>query len=152
MIGNCDCCDRTNVPVSKVNVPGEPSACFLCQGDTDPDPYGEMTEAVEETTMVDARRLADRIELHLNVNTTATLVLTEDDFRAAVAALRSQPIPPGANPPRVEPRRDIWMDGYWKALNENLPVAETTDAKHQWRKAAYERHQAEPGPFQERST
>ncbi len=41
MIGNCDCCDRKAVPVAKVNVPGEPMACFICQGDTDPDPYCE---------------------------------------------------------------------------------------------------------------
>lgn len=41
MIGNCDACDRKNVPVSKVNVPGEPTACFLCQGEKDADPYCE---------------------------------------------------------------------------------------------------------------
>ena len=40
-IGNCDCCDRTNVPGSVVNCPGEPFACFICQGDI-PDPYGEI--------------------------------------------------------------------------------------------------------------
>jgi hypothetical protein len=40
-IGNCDCCDRTNVPGSVVNCPGEPFACFICQGDDDADPYGE---------------------------------------------------------------------------------------------------------------
>lgn len=39
MIGNCDCCDRTNVPVAKANVPGEPLACFICRGEDDPDPY-----------------------------------------------------------------------------------------------------------------
>ena len=47
-IGNCDCCPRTNVPGSVVNVPGEPFACFICQADPwetnpDPDPYGEIT-------------------------------------------------------------------------------------------------------------
>ena len=41
-IGNCDCCPRENVPGSVVNVPGEPFACFICQGDPDPDPYGEI--------------------------------------------------------------------------------------------------------------
>lgn len=41
MIGNCDACDRQNVPVAKVNVPGEPTSCFICQGGTDPDPYCE---------------------------------------------------------------------------------------------------------------
>lgn len=42
MIGNCDCCDRENLPVSMVNVPGEPVACYLCQGDSNHDPYGEL--------------------------------------------------------------------------------------------------------------
>ncbi len=42
-IGNCDCCDRTNVAGSVVNCPGEPFACYLCRGgDDDADPYGEM--------------------------------------------------------------------------------------------------------------
>lgn len=43
MIGSCDCCERTNVPISRGEVTGiETYACFICQGDTDPDPYGEM--------------------------------------------------------------------------------------------------------------
>lgn len=42
MIGNCECCDRKNVPITKVNLAGEPAACFICQGDTNPDPYGEF--------------------------------------------------------------------------------------------------------------
>jgi hypothetical protein len=43
-IGNCDCCDRRNVPVSHLTETycGDVTACFLCQGDTDPDPYGEV--------------------------------------------------------------------------------------------------------------
>lgn len=41
-IGNCDCCPRINVPGAVINCPGEPFACFICQGDTDPDPYGEQ--------------------------------------------------------------------------------------------------------------
>ena len=48
MIGNCDACDRKNVPVSKVNVPGEPIACFICQGGADPDPYCETEPALLE--------------------------------------------------------------------------------------------------------
>jgi hypothetical protein len=40
-IGNCDCCDRTNVPGTVVNCPGEPFACHICQGDEDADPYSE---------------------------------------------------------------------------------------------------------------
>lgn len=42
MIGDCDVCNRRDVPVATVLVPGEPRACFLCQGDSDPDPYGEL--------------------------------------------------------------------------------------------------------------
>lgn len=40
-IGNCDCCPRINVPGSIINCPGEPFACFICQGDI-ADPYGEQ--------------------------------------------------------------------------------------------------------------
>jgi hypothetical protein len=45
MIGNCDCCDRMTVPVNHFNATAaypEGVACFICQGDSDPDPYGEM--------------------------------------------------------------------------------------------------------------
>ncbi len=45
MIGACDICDRQNVPVSHLNATSahpETSACFLCQGQTDPDPYCEL--------------------------------------------------------------------------------------------------------------
>jgi len=47
MIGACDCCDRQNVPVAKfradqTSAQCETTACFLCQGDSDPDPYGEL--------------------------------------------------------------------------------------------------------------
>jgi hypothetical protein len=45
-IGTCDCCDRRNVPGSVVNCPGEPFACHICQGDHDPDPYGELGERI----------------------------------------------------------------------------------------------------------
>jgi hypothetical protein len=44
MIGDCDCCDRTNVSGSVVNAPGEPFACFICQGDPEPDPFCELDE------------------------------------------------------------------------------------------------------------
>lgn len=40
-IGNCDCCDRRNVPGHVVNCHGEPFACYICQGDDDADPYSE---------------------------------------------------------------------------------------------------------------
>lgn len=46
MIGNCDNCDRINVPVSNGQFCGcDTTQCFICQGETDPDPYGEMDEA-----------------------------------------------------------------------------------------------------------
>lgn len=47
MIGACDICDRQNVPVSRFRATAaypETSACFLCQGEEDPDPYGELKE------------------------------------------------------------------------------------------------------------
>jgi hypothetical protein len=47
MIGNCDACDRQNVPVSNCrSSSGESVQCFLCQGDSNPDPYGELPGAV----------------------------------------------------------------------------------------------------------
>ena len=45
MIGNCDCCERTNVPVARFNAAAahpEGVACFICQGENDSDPYGEI--------------------------------------------------------------------------------------------------------------
>lgn len=43
MIGNCDACDRQNVPVSNGrSSSGETTQCYLCQGDSSPDPYGEL--------------------------------------------------------------------------------------------------------------
>lgn len=45
-IGNCDCCDRKNVPGSVVDVPGEPFACYICQGDPLPDPYCELEDVL----------------------------------------------------------------------------------------------------------
>ena len=49
MIGNCDCCDRKDIPVSSFfyDPVGDTTACFICQGD-EPE-YGEMhTEECEE--------------------------------------------------------------------------------------------------------
>lgn len=58
MIGNCDCCDRENVPVVNVNTDGEPVACFICQGDSDPDPYGEVVTDWEDVeNHVEAQRV-----------------------------------------------------------------------------------------------
>ena len=47
MIGNCDCCDRQDVPIrhfeaGETNAGCETTACFICQGDNEVDPYGEM--------------------------------------------------------------------------------------------------------------
>ena len=49
-IGNCDCCDRRNVPVSSgyYDPVGDTTACFICQGETDPDPYGEIVEPCDQ--------------------------------------------------------------------------------------------------------
>jgi hypothetical protein len=45
-IGDCDCCDRTSVPLGFVEAFGiETYACYICKGYDDPDPYGEA-EAV----------------------------------------------------------------------------------------------------------
>jgi hypothetical protein len=42
-IGNCDCCNRREVPVDfGCDVHGnDVTACYLCKGETDPDPFGE---------------------------------------------------------------------------------------------------------------
>lgn len=46
MIGSCDACDRQNVPLSHFHADetscGETYQCFICQGEDDPDPYGEL--------------------------------------------------------------------------------------------------------------
>ena len=48
-IGTCDNCSCENVPVSHLEGTycGDTTQCFLCQGDNDPDPYGEIEERVE---------------------------------------------------------------------------------------------------------
>jgi hypothetical protein len=48
MIGTCDNCDRQNIPVSHLDGTycGDTTQCFLCQGDSDADPYGEFEEAL----------------------------------------------------------------------------------------------------------
>jgi hypothetical protein len=45
-IGTCDNCDRHNVPVRHMTGTylGDTTQCFLCTGDTDPDPYGELDD------------------------------------------------------------------------------------------------------------
>jgi len=44
VIGRCDCCERENVPVSHIDATFgiEAFACYLCQCEDDPDPYGEL--------------------------------------------------------------------------------------------------------------
>ena len=45
MIGCCDSCDRENVPVVLVcSTMGEALTCYLCQGEDNPDPYGELVD------------------------------------------------------------------------------------------------------------
>lgn len=51
MIGTCECCDRQNVPVSHIDIVFgiEAFACYLCQGEADPDPYGELENSKGDT-------------------------------------------------------------------------------------------------------
>lgn len=52
-IGNCDCCDRKNVPVRHHETDyerghvGDVTQCYVCAGDV-PDPYGEMDDETVE--------------------------------------------------------------------------------------------------------
>lgn len=42
-IGSCDCCDRQNVPLSHfVDDYSDEWVCFICQGEDEVDPYGEL--------------------------------------------------------------------------------------------------------------
>lgn len=47
-IGTCDNCGKQSVPVKHFGVDYEAgigcdtTQCFICQGDSDPDPYGEI--------------------------------------------------------------------------------------------------------------
>ena len=52
-IGNCDNCDRRHVPVIHFTDTycGDTTQCFLCQGDTDPDPFGEMDDYLPAPAM-----------------------------------------------------------------------------------------------------
>jgi hypothetical protein len=55
-IGNCDCCNRHDIPVSHgADIYGnDVTACFICCGDDDPDPYGEIDDAIEAATIREA--------------------------------------------------------------------------------------------------
>lgn len=64
--------------------------------------------------------LADRIEVHLNLDTTATLILSEDNFRTIVDCLRA----PGGSAPSVDLIANIISDYY------------DEDAAGRWRKCA----------------
>lgn len=47
-IGSCDNCDRQNVPIMAGEACGiEGQFCFICRGDDDADPYGELDVRVE---------------------------------------------------------------------------------------------------------
>jgi hypothetical protein len=51
MIGTCDCCERPNVPLSHCMPYGiETYACYLCRGEDNLDPYGELEENNNERT------------------------------------------------------------------------------------------------------
>lgn len=52
-IGACDICNRQSVPVTHFwpdanNTGIETTACYLCIGDDDADPYGELKETNTE--------------------------------------------------------------------------------------------------------
>lgn len=52
MIGNCDNCDRHDVPVSSGQFCGcDTTQCFTCQGDV-PDPYGELEPEAMTATIL----------------------------------------------------------------------------------------------------
>jgi hypothetical protein len=57
MIGACDCCDRQSVPLGHFNVDGiggcETFACYLCQGEADPDPYCEIELGVKKMSAIE---------------------------------------------------------------------------------------------------
>lgn len=58
MIGSCDCCDRQKVPVIHGFVTGiETFQCYLCQGETDPDPHSELEE------LAAFERLVEKLEV-----------------------------------------------------------------------------------------
>ena len=61
MIGSCDNCDRTNVPVANYEtVHGNTTQCYICtagpyEKNPDPDPYGELEEG-RPTYHIERRR------------------------------------------------------------------------------------------------
>lgn len=59
-IGACDICDRQNVPVSPFGATAahpETSAFFLCQGENNPDPYGELEEELPPSPLTEEQRV-----------------------------------------------------------------------------------------------
>lgn len=79
MIGNCDCCERQNVALSfsracQNNVGIDTYACYLCQGNTDPDPFGELDTGEPETLVEFAE---DQIARRVN-----SMVAELDEFCA----------------------------------------------------------------------
>lgn len=59
-IGNCDNCDRKNVPVAHYEtIHGDTTQCFICTADPwvkdpDPDPYGELADALQTAREIEA--------------------------------------------------------------------------------------------------
>ena len=88
MIGNCDCCDRKGVPVSNLWAPCDTTACVICQGDTDPDPYGEIDAEVERIlNMSDEEIIAETIREGLDPQQVA------DDMRAIFEKVAAATLP-----------------------------------------------------------
>ena len=81
MIGSCDNCDQQNVPVFSGQFCGcDTTQCFICQGDTDPDPYGELEDAISEAMKEPEMTAELQIERRVNC------LVSELDELTAMAA------------------------------------------------------------------
>lgn len=58
MIGNCESCNRRNIPIVKGKFGGmETTQCFICMGNDDNDPYKELVEVYSAPPFCKACRL-----------------------------------------------------------------------------------------------
>ena len=55
MIADCETCDRNQVPCKSCQ-DSQRAICFICDGDSDPDPYGELEPTADEMEEWDHRR------------------------------------------------------------------------------------------------
>ncbi len=86
MTGTCDCCERENVPLGHGYVTGiETYYCYLCAGESDPDPYGELEDVPQTLSQVAAdigRRARENREAR---DYAALRRMTDDEFDDARA-------------------------------------------------------------------